>query len=77
MPIQKDSPYTHNSLRPNPVTADPSRGDQAFLQEVINVGHFDKAGEGAVGWAASARIVNGLPKPGMKPGGRGLNGPLY
>ena len=61
-----------NSLRPNPSTADPSRGDHAFLQETILVGHFLTDGS-AQSWGASARIVSGLPKPGShRPLGVGL-----
>ena len=68
MPIKKDSEYKEkNSLRPNPKTADPSRGNQAFLQESILVGHFGD------GWAASPTFVHGKAKTGQKPGGLGLD----
>ena len=73
MPIKKDSEYTKNTLRPNPHTADPDRGDHAFLQEVINVGHFSRPNDGSAdSWGASASVVNGLAKTGIKPGSLGL-----
>lgn len=67
MPIKNESVYKgKNSLRPNPTTADPARGDHAYLQEPILVGHFG-------GWGASPTVVNGLPTPNPKPGGLGLH----
>ena len=49
--------YPKNSLRPNPETADSSRGDLAFAQEQTSVGHFGD-------WNASGTVVNGLPSEG-------------
>lgn len=67
MPIKKDSEYkAKNSLRPNASTADASRGEMTYLQEVISVGDFGS-------WAASPTVVNGLPKPNPKPGKLGLD----
>jgi len=57
MPLPKFPKYGKNSLRPNPETADPSRGDLAFAQETILVGDFGT-------WAADANVVNGLPPEG-------------
>ncbi len=57
MPTPKFPKYPKNSLRPNPETADPSRGDLAFAQEQTSVGHFGT-------WDASANVTNGLPPEG-------------
>lgn len=57
MPTPKFPDYKKNSLRPNPKTADPSRGDLAFAQEETSVGHFGS-------WDADANVVNGLPPEG-------------
>lgn len=54
MPTPKFPDYKKNSLRPNPETADPSRGDLAFAQEVISVGDFGS-------WDASATVVHPNP----------------
>lgn len=63
MPTPKFKKYGRNSLRPNPHTADPSRGDLAFAQETIRVGHFGN-------WHASARVVQPeIPETPMRPGG--------
>lgn len=65
MPTPKFPDYKKNSLRPNPKTADPSRGDLSFAQEETSVGHFG-------GWDAHANVVNGLPPEGpARPGGLG------
>ena len=57
MALPKFPKYGKNSLRPNPDTADPSRGDLAFAQEQTSVGHFGT-------WDASAKVTNGLPPEG-------------
>lgn len=58
--------YYKNDLRPNPVTADPME-ETPFGQETILVGHFSKPNDGtAKSWGASARVTNGLAKPGGK-----------
>ena len=54
MPTPKFPDYKKNSLRPNPTTADPSRGDLAFAQETISVGDFGP-------WDASAKVVHPNP----------------
>lgn len=65
MPTPKFPRYPKNSLRPNPETADPSRGDLAFAQEQTSVGHFGT-------WDADANVTNGLPPEGpAQPGGHG------
>jgi hypothetical protein len=65
MPTPKFPRYSKNSLRPNPETADPAKGDMAFGQETIRIGHFG-------GDDASASRVNGLPSTEPpKPGGKG------
>jgi hypothetical protein len=59
--------YGKDSLRPNPSTADPSKGDLAYCQETILVGDFGD-------WGASPTVVNGLAKPGKTtPKGKGLD----